>query len=65
MNFNYYLFPYTKKNGTQLIRLKMGTSQKDVQYLASGVSVKKMQLLPNSGTYSVPIYSVNYLNNCI
>ena len=43
MNFNYYLSPYTKKNGTQLIRLKMETSQMDVQYLDSRVSVKKMQ----------------------
>lgn len=43
MNFNYYLSSYLKKNGTQLIRLKIETSQNDVQYLDSGVSVKKTQ----------------------
>lgn len=43
MNFNYYLSSYLKKNGTQLIRLKLETSQKDVQYLDSGISVKKTQ----------------------
>lgn len=43
MNFNYYLSTYVKKNGTQLIRLKMETSKSDVQYLDSGVSIKKTQ----------------------
>lgn len=43
MNFNYYLSHYIKKNGTQMIRLKMETSKKDVQYLDSGISVKKTQ----------------------
>ncbi|NAS30396.1 tyrosine-type recombinase/integrase [Flavobacteriaceae bacterium R38] len=43
MNFNYYLSPYVKKNGSQLIRLKLETSQKDVQYVDSGISVKKNQ----------------------
>lgn len=43
MNFNYYLSTYLKKNGTQLIRLKIETSQKDVQYIDSGISVKKTQ----------------------
>ena len=43
MNFNYYLSPYKKKNGTQLIRLKIETSQTDVQYLETGISIKKTQ----------------------
>ena len=43
MNFNYYLSSYLKKNGTQLIRLKIETSKKDVQYIDSGISVLKNQ----------------------
>ncbi len=43
MNFNYYLSHYIKKNGTQMIRLKMETSKKDVQYLDSGISIRKNQ----------------------
>ena len=43
MNFNYYLSTYLKKNGTQLIRLKIETSKKDVQYIDSGISVLKNQ----------------------
>ncbi|MBD0851901.1 tyrosine-type recombinase/integrase [Maribacter arenosus] len=43
MNFNYYLSHYVKKNGTQMIRLKMETSKKDVQYLDSGISIQKNQ----------------------
>lgn len=43
MNFNFLLSPYLKKNGTQLIRLKIETSQSDTQYIDSGVSVKKNQ----------------------
>ena len=43
MNFNYYLSHYVKKNGTQMVRLKMETSKKDVQYLDSGISIQKNQ----------------------
>lgn len=43
MNFNYYLSHYIKKNGTQMVRLKMETSKKDVQYLDSGISIHKNQ----------------------
>ncbi|MFX0558094.1 tyrosine-type recombinase/integrase [Maribacter sp. CXY002] len=43
MNFNFYLSSYIKKNGTQLIRLKLETSQKDVQYLDTGISIKRNQ----------------------
>jgi len=43
MNFNFYLSSYIKKNGTQLIRLKLETSQKDVQYLDTGITIKKNQ----------------------
>jgi len=43
MNFNYYLSHYVKKNGTQVVRLKMETSKKDVQYLDSGISIEKKQ----------------------
>ncbi|TLP81856.1 tyrosine-type recombinase/integrase [Maribacter sp. ACAM166] len=43
MNFNYFLSSYKKKNGTQLLRLKLETSQSDVQYLDSGISVQKNQ----------------------
>ena len=43
MNLNFYLSSYVKKNGTQLVRLKMETSNRDVQYLDSGISVKSTQ----------------------
>lgn len=53
MNFNYYLSSYIKKNRTQLIRLKLETSQNDVQYLDSEISVKKT---PKGATANFNLY---------
>ncbi|WP_237275196.1 hypothetical protein [Tenacibaculum ovolyticum] len=39
MNFNLQINTYKKQNGTQAIRLRFFTSNKDVQYISTGISV--------------------------
>ncbi|AUC14401.1 site-specific recombinase [Tenacibaculum sp. SZ-18] len=43
MIFSLQINTYVKKNGTQALRLKVSTSNKDTQYIDTGVSIKKTQ----------------------